>query len=50
MTDREEKRLERLRRKQHVLFPGDWRLFADLRPLTVTIEEVLAWRQSGHSA
>lgn len=52
MTERtmtaEERRLERLRRIQRRLFPGDGRLLD--RTLTATVEEVIRWRQSGHSA
>lgn len=44
----EERRLERLRRIQRRLFPGDRHLLP--RVLTAPVEEVIRWRQSGHSA
>lgn len=44
----EERRLERLRRIQRRLFPGDGRLLD--RILTATVEEVIRWRRQGRSA
>ncbi len=44
----EERRLERLRRIQRRLFPGDGHLLP--RILTAPVEEVIRWRQSGRSA
>lgn len=44
----EERRLERLRRIQRRLFPGDRHLLP--RVLTAPVEEVIRWRQSGRSA
>ena len=52
MTERtmtaEERRLERLRRIQRRLFPGDGHLLP--RILTAPVEEVIRWRRQGRSA
>lgn len=44
----EERRLERLRRIQRRLFPGDGRLLPKV--LTAPVEEVIRWRRQGRSA